>query len=161
MIDTAAEAPAYRPDGVPVTSMTTGKVATPELVLAMRPIEATLPWTGPAAPSVVITTWSPVLIWPTTVALTFALITSLALITVIDELELLEPVPPDPPPLPSPPPPLPPPPPDPPLTCWPMVRPAETTMPLTGDVSVVPARAALAVPTWDWAALTDDWSAAS
>src|SRR6266851_6044982 len=176
MIDTAAEAPAYRPDGVPVTSMTTGKVATPELVLAMRPIEATLPWTGPAAPSVVITTWSPVLIWPTTVSLTFALITSLALITVIDELELLEPVPPDPPPLPpppldpppldppplpSPPPPLPPPPPDPPLTCWPMVRPAETTMPLTGDVSVVPARAALAVPTSDWAALTDDWSAAS
>src|SRR6202043_3721638 len=101
-----------------------------------------------------------------------ALITSLALITVIDELELLEPVPPDPPPLPpppldppplpSPPPPVPPPPPPaPPLTCWPMVRPAETTMPLTGDVSVVPARAALAVPTWDWAALTDDWSAAS
>src|ERR1035438_3137907 len=60
MIEAVAEAPSYRPDGVPVTWMTRGKVATRELVEAMRPIEATVPRTGPAAPSVVITAWSPV-----------------------------------------------------------------------------------------------------
>src|ERR1039458_9855980 len=121
MIEMVAEAPWYRPDGVPVTLMTTGKVATPELVEAMRPIEATVPRTGPAAFWVVITAWSPVLIRPTTVASTLALMMSLALITVI-EPELPELVPPDPPPplspppdpLPDPPPPDPPPPPPPP-----------------------------------------------
>src|ERR1039457_3519616 len=97
MIEMVAEAPWYRPDGVPVTLTTTGKVATPELVEAMRPIEATVPRTGPAAFWVVITAWSPVLFRPTTVASTLALMMSLALITVI-EPELPELVPPDPPP---------------------------------------------------------------
>src|ERR1039457_6534087 len=184
MIEMVAEAPWYRPDGVPVTLMTTGKVATPELVEAMRPIEATVPRTGPAAFWVVITAWSPVLIRPTTVASTLALMMSLALITVI-EPELPELVPPDPPPplspppdplpdppppdpLPDPPPPDPlpdpPPPPDPlppPLICWPAVSPTVTTMPSIGEVSVAPLSAALALSAWDWAALTDAWSAAS
>src|ERR1035437_332942 len=110
MIEMVAEAPWYRPDGVPVTLMTTGKVATPELVEAMRPSEATVPRTGPAAFWVVITAWSPTLIRPTTVASTLALMMSLALITAI-ESELPELVPPDPPPLPPPPAPLPPAPP--------------------------------------------------
>src|ERR1039457_6036669 len=184
MIEMVAEAPWYRPDGVPVTLMTTGKVATPELVEAMRPIEATVPRTGPAAFWVVITAWSPVLIRPTTVASTLALMMSLALITVI-EPDLPELVPPDPPPplspppdplpdppppdpLPDPPPPDPlpdpPPPPDPlppPLICWPAVSPTVTTMPSIGEVSVAPLSAALALSAWDWAALTDAWSAAS
>src|SRR5262249_5055221 len=90
MIVREAEVPAYRPDGVPVTSITTGNVGTPELVSAVRPIEATVPVTGPLAPSVVITTGSPVLMWSTTLALTLALTTSLALITVIDVSELPE-----------------------------------------------------------------------
>ncbi len=72
MIETVADAPAYRPDGVPVTSMVTGKVATPELVSAVRPIEPTVPLTGPFAPSVVITAGSPSLIWSTTLASTLA-----------------------------------------------------------------------------------------
>src|ERR1019366_1097591 len=169
MIETVAEAPSYRPDGVPVTLMTTGKVATPELVEATRPIEATVPRTGPAAFSVVITAWSRVLIRPTTVASTLALMMSLALITVI-ESELPELVPPDPPPLSPPPDPLPdPPPPDPPppdplpppLICWPAVSPTVTTMPSIGEVSVAPLSATLALSAWDWAALTDAWSAAS
>src|SRR6266702_3479400 len=102
--------------------MTTGKVATPELVSAVRPIEATVPVTGPGAPSVVIKT--------------------------IEEVELPEPdplplsPPPDPPdPVPlSPPPdpvPLPPPllsPPPDPLTCWPTVSPTVATMPSIGEV---------------------------
>src|ERR1039458_46596 len=168
MIETVAEAPSYRPDGVPVTLMTTGKVATPELVEATRPIEATVPRTGPAAFSVVITAWSRVLIRPTTVASTLALMMSLALITVI-ESELPELVPPDPPPLPDPPPPDPPPLParpppaplPPPLICWPAVSPTVTTMPSIGEVSVAPLSATLALSAWDWAALTDAWSAAS
>src|ERR1039457_3534765 len=154
MIEMVAEAPWYRPDGVPVTLMTTEKVATPELVEAMRPIEATVPRTGPAAHSVVITAWSPVLIRPTTVASTLALITSLALITVIEGVDLPDPPPLDPPPLPPPdsPPPDPPPldpPPPPPVICWPAVNPTVTTMPSIGEVSVAPLSAALALSTWD------------
>src|ERR1039457_3355495 len=145
MIEMVAEAPWYRPDGVPVTVMTTGKVATPELVEATRPIEATVPRTGPAAFSVVITAWSPVLIRPTTVASTLALMMSLALITVI-ESELPDPPLPDPPP---------------PLICWPAVSPTVTMMPSIGEVSVAPLSATLALSAWDWAALTDAWSAAS
>src|ERR1035438_7722972 len=155
MIEMVAEAPSDRPDGVPGTLMTTGKVATPELVEATRPIEATVPRTGPAAFWVVITAWSPTLIRPTTVASTLALMMSLALITVI-ESELPELVPPDPPPLSPPPDPLPDPPlpdplppdplppdPLPPLICWPAVSPTVTTMPSIGAVSVAPLSAAL------------------
>jgi hypothetical protein len=35
--------PEYRPEGVPVTPITTGKLATPELTLATIPIELTVP----------------------------------------------------------------------------------------------------------------------
>src|SRR5579875_952791 len=85
----------------------------------MRPIDATVPLTGPSVPSVLIVAWSPVLIWPTTLALTLALITSFALTTVI-EPELPEPEPPDAPDVPDPPdPPSEPPPPDWPPPDWP------------------------------------------
>ena len=56
-----------------------------------------------------------------------------------------DPLPPDPPP----------------LICWPAVSPTVTTMPSIGDVSAAPLSAALALSAWDWAALTDAWSAAS
>src|ERR1700733_15078076 len=112
MIETVADAPAYRPDVLPVTLMVTGKVATPELGSAVSPIEATVPLTGPDAPGGVITTWSPSLILSTPLASTFASITSLLLTTVITSLDPLAPLPPDPP--------EPPEPPDPP-TCSPTV----------------------------------------
>ena len=43
MIDTSALLPPRRPDGLPVTSMTTGNVETPEVVVATRPIDPTVP----------------------------------------------------------------------------------------------------------------------
>ena len=43
MMFTAAVEPAYRPAGLPVTSMTTGKVVTLELWLPIRLMEATVP----------------------------------------------------------------------------------------------------------------------
>src|SRR5271170_214369 len=177
MIETVSDAPAYRPDGVPVTSMATGKVATPELVSAVRPIEATVPLTGPFTPSVVITAGSPSLIWPTTLASTLASTTSLALTTVIEPAELPEPEPepeplsplPEPPPEPPPPPLAEPPPssppplaePPPPVICSPTVSPTVATMPSAGAVSVAPASAVFALSSWDWSALTDAWSAVS
>src|SRR5579872_6255282 len=97
MIETEADAPAYNPVVLPVTLMVTGNVATPELVFAVRPIDATVPLTGPGAPWAVITTWSPSLILSTTLASTFASITSLLLTTVISSLDPLEPLPPEPP----------------------------------------------------------------
>ena len=150
-----------------MTLITTGKVATPELVSAMRPIEWTVPTTGAAAPPVVISTWSPALMWPTTLASTLALTISFALTRLMSPVELPESELPDPLPLsldPLPPEPEPAPalPPDPPLSCWPMVRPpTPVTMPPNGAVSVAPLSAVLALFTWDWAALTDAWSAAS
>src|ERR1700729_3746334 len=140
MIETEADAPAYRPDVLPVTSTVTGKVATPELVLAVSPIEATVPLTGPDAPSAVITTWSPSLILSTTLASTFASITSLLLTTVITSLDPLEALPPEPPDPPDPPDPDPPPsspdpsvPPDPPEPPEPPESPPE---PLTCSPTV-------------------------
>jgi hypothetical protein len=43
VIDTVADDPAYRPDGVPVTAMVTGKDATFELDEATNPTEETVP----------------------------------------------------------------------------------------------------------------------
>ena len=43
MIATSAVDPGYRPLGPPVTSITTGKLATLELSVAIWPIEATVP----------------------------------------------------------------------------------------------------------------------
>ena len=43
MMLTSAVAPAYRPVGVPVTSITTGKVVTSELSVPMRLIDPTVP----------------------------------------------------------------------------------------------------------------------
>ena len=179
MIVTEAEAPAYRPDGVPVTSMTTGNVATPELVSAVRPIEATVPLTGPLAP----------------LGGDHYLVADLDVVdhagtdAGVDHVvgadhgdrrrrscpsrcrlsrspPVRPPPPPDPPsapdplsappPLPAPPPPLP----DPPLTCSPTVSPTVATIPSIGAVSVAPLRAVSALSTWDWSALTVAWSAA-
>jgi len=43
MIDASALMPENKPEGVPVTPTTTGKLATPELTLATIPIELTVP----------------------------------------------------------------------------------------------------------------------
>ena len=43
MMDTVALEPPKRPAGLPVTSITTGNDETPEVVLASRPIEPTVP----------------------------------------------------------------------------------------------------------------------
>src|SRR5215472_17444226 len=109
MTDTFAEAPAYSPDGVPVTLMTTGNVATPEEVLATRPMEPTVPDTAPA-PGAAISTWSPSFIRFTTLASTLALTTSPVRTTVMPAL--LPPEPPSDPPSEPPPEPPPDPPPE-------------------------------------------------
>ncbi len=43
VMDTLALEPPKSPAGLPVTSITTGKEETPEVVLASRPIEPTVP----------------------------------------------------------------------------------------------------------------------
>ena len=43
MMETVALDPPYSPDGLPVTSMTTGNDATPEVVVASRPTDPTVP----------------------------------------------------------------------------------------------------------------------
>ena len=43
MMDTVTLDPPYTPDGLPVTSMTTGKEDTPEVVVASNPTDPTVP----------------------------------------------------------------------------------------------------------------------
>ena len=55
--------------------MTTGKEATPVDVEARVLIDPTVPNTGVVAPDGVMTAWSPVVIWPTSVSSTVVLTT--------------------------------------------------------------------------------------
>lgn len=95
MIETVVDAPAYKPLGVPVTEIWTGKDATLELLDdAIRLTEETTPYIDPlevdaappsaaarpaAAPDVVplrvMTAWSPTLTCPTSVSSTDVLTT--------------------------------------------------------------------------------------
>ena len=75
MIDTFAELPAYRPLGLPVTEMTTGKPVDPEEDEATIPIEETRPNTGVADPLVVMVTWSPLAMFARSLAPTEAFTT--------------------------------------------------------------------------------------
>ena len=59
MIDTLALVPPYSPEGLPVTSMTTGNDETPDVVVATTPMEPTVPYTGVVAPDGVMLDWSP------------------------------------------------------------------------------------------------------
>ena len=61
MIATLEVPPAYRPAGLPVTAMVTGKAAVPEEDDATMPTEATVPKTLVALPVGVISAWSPFL----------------------------------------------------------------------------------------------------
>lgn len=175
MIETSAVSPEYRPVGEPVTSMTTGKLATPELCVAMTPTEATWPYTGVVEPSGVMVAWSPVANSPTWVSSTDASttyepvpVTTTWALEVEDELEeldelaavLLAPV--NPPVPPKPVEEVPPPDvldedevPEPdavPETCWPTVRSSAATVPVMVDVNV-------ASLSDSWAALSDAWAA--
>src|SRR5579862_9241002 len=58
------------PDGWPVTSITTGNEATPDDPDATSPTEATVPNTGVADPVGVMTAWSPVATFDTSVSST-------------------------------------------------------------------------------------------
>ena len=72
MIDTFAELPAYRPLGLPVTEMTTGKPVDPEEDEATIPTELTRPNTGVVEPVVVKVTWSPLAMFARSLAPTEA-----------------------------------------------------------------------------------------
>ncbi len=74
MICTWALAPRCSPAGIPVTSMVTGYVATPELWVGSRPTVDTVPNSVVVAPFGVMTDWLPVLIWPIWVSSTLVLI---------------------------------------------------------------------------------------
>ncbi len=73
MIETFAVLPAYRPVGLPVTVITTGKALDPEEDEATIPTEETRPNTGAAEPAVVMLTWSPLAMFATSLAPTEAL----------------------------------------------------------------------------------------
>ena len=73
MIETFAVLPAYKPVGLPVTEMTTGKALVPEEDEATIPTELTRPNTGVVEPVAVIVTWSPLAMFATSLAPTEAL----------------------------------------------------------------------------------------
>src|ERR1035437_77771 len=96
MIETFAVLPAYRPVGLPVTEMTTGKALVPEEDEATIPTELTRPNTGVVEPVAVIVTWSPWAIFATSAAPTEALtMYEPVLITWICPVELVELLEPD------------------------------------------------------------------
>ncbi len=75
MIETVAELPAYRPAGLPVTEMTTGKALDPEEEEATIPTEVTWPNTGVVEPAVVMVAWLPLAMFARSLAPTEALTT--------------------------------------------------------------------------------------
>ena len=178
MIDTVALDPPYRPDGLPVTSMTTGNVDTFELVEARRPTDATVPKMSAVDPDTVTVAWSPTFTWLTWVLFTVELTmyepvdttTTWALEALEDDVAPVDAtaeVPPDEPAWENPLDPVPEPVPpedaddepaaddvdeaDELLTCWPTVRLTEATVPAMVEVRVASDTDDWAEATWVWA----------